>query len=193
MPDISITVNQAQIDSLLSQLNGNAANTRKAVVSAVNKTTNTGRTRISRAVAAQMSAKKGGVDKRIKTAKATASSPEARIRLLGGAGVGLINFYVRQGASGVSAKVFGQKQAIAHAFIATGINSNKHVFLREGPKRKMMKGNYAGQMKQPLKSLYGPRVPVVFEDTPGLADKELADIREVLAKNLKSQVNRFIK
>lgn len=39
-------------------------------------------------------------------------------------------------------------------FIAVGLSGNRHVFFRDGPRRTMLRGRYAGQLKQPLRVAY---------------------------------------
>lgn len=51
-----------------------------------------------------------------------------------------------------------------HAFAATGLSGNKQIFERRGPVRVMTQGNYKGQRKQPLASLYGPSVAQILRD-----------------------------
>lgn len=40
------------------------------------------------------------------------------------------------------------------AFIATGLSGNRHIFVRYGRKRRMTRGRYAGQIKQPIHTGY---------------------------------------
>ena len=79
------------------------------------------------------------------------------VRLVGRfRGIGLRNFAARQTARGVTAAIFRGKRSLReHAFLGVGVNRNAQVFRREGPKRPMQQGRYAGKRRQPLVSEYG--------------------------------------
>ncbi len=71
-------------------------------------------------------------------------------------GIGLRNFSARQTRRGVTAAVFRGKRSLReHAFLGVGVNRNAQVFRREGPKREMQQGRYAGKQRQPLVAEYG--------------------------------------
>jgi hypothetical protein len=79
------------------------------------------------------------------------------VRLVGRfRGIGLRNFAARQTRRGVTASVFRGKRSLReHAFLGVGVNRNAQVFRREGPKRAMKQGRYAGKRRQPLVAEYG--------------------------------------
>ena len=79
------------------------------------------------------------------------------VRLVGRfRGIGLRNFAARQTKRGVTAAVLRGKRSLrAHAFLGVGVNRNAQVFRREGPKRQMQQGLYAGKQRQPLVAEYG--------------------------------------
>lgn len=79
------------------------------------------------------------------------------VRLVGRfRGIGLRNFAARQTARGVTAAVVRGKRSLReHAFLGVGVNRNAQVFRREGPKRPMQQGRYAGKRRQPLVAEYG--------------------------------------
>ncbi|MBX3713028.1 MAG: hypothetical protein KF800_13795 [Lysobacter sp.] len=82
---------------------------------------------------------------------------EGGVRLIGRfRGIGLRNFGARQTRRGVTATVFRGKRSLRdHAFIGVGVNRNAQVFRREGAKREMKQGRYAGKQRQPLVAEYG--------------------------------------
>jgi hypothetical protein len=82
---------------------------------------------------------------------------EDGVRLVGRfRGIGLRNFGARQTRRGVTAAVFRGKRSLReHAFLGVGVNRNAQVFRREGPKREMKQGRYAGRRRQPLVAEYG--------------------------------------
>ncbi len=79
------------------------------------------------------------------------------VRLVGRfRGIGLRNFAARPTARGVTAAIFRGKRSLReHAFLGVGVNRNAQVFRREGPKRPMQQGRYAGKQRQPLVAEYG--------------------------------------
>jgi hypothetical protein len=79
------------------------------------------------------------------------------VRLVGRfRGIGLRNFAARQTRRGVTAAVLRGKRSLReHAFLGVGVNRNAQVFRREGPKRVMQQGRYAGKQRQPLVAEYG--------------------------------------
>lgn len=71
-------------------------------------------------------------------------------------GIGLRNFAARQTARGVTAAIVRGKRSLReHAFLGVGVNRNAQAFRREGPKRPMQQGRYAGKRRQPLVAEYG--------------------------------------
>ena len=79
------------------------------------------------------------------------------VRLVGRfRGIGLMNFNARKAPGGVRATVLrGRRSLREHAFLGVGVNRNAQVFRREGPKREMTQGRYAGKRRQPLVAEYG--------------------------------------
>jgi hypothetical protein len=79
------------------------------------------------------------------------------VRLVGRfRGISLRNFVARPTARGVTAAIFRGKRSLRErAFIRRGLAGNEHVFRREGPKRPMQQGRYAGKQRQPLVAEYG--------------------------------------
>lgn len=79
------------------------------------------------------------------------------VRLVGRfRGIGLRNFAARPTARGVTAAVLRGKRSLReHAFFGVGVNRNTQVFRREGAKREMQQGRYAGKRRQPLVAEYG--------------------------------------
>ena len=77
-------------------------------------------------------------------------------------GMGLRNFGARVSKrQGVTASIFrGKRTAFPHAFQAPllggSASSNLQIVRRQGEKRRMTKGRYAGQMRQPIVVQYGP-------------------------------------
>ena len=86
-----------------------------------------------------------------------ASPTDDGVRLVGRfRGIGLRNFSARPTRRGVTAAIVRGKRSLReHAFLGVGVNRNAQVFRREGPKREMQQGRYAGKRRQPLVAEYG--------------------------------------
>jgi len=104
------------------------------------------------------------------------------VRLVGRfRGIGLRNFAARPTKRGVTAAIFRGKRSLReHAFLGVGVNRNAQVFRREGPKREMRQGRYAGKQRQPLVAEYGATAAQML--TKGRRPQRLVDYaRGVLA------------
>jgi hypothetical protein len=105
-----------------------------------------------------------------------------------GRSIGLVEFSGRWGGAktqGATASVFasGGSHNYAGTFIATGLSGNRQIFDRWGPKQRMQKGRYAGQMRQPLKTLYGPSIAQMLRK--GDRETRLTDVaQEVLSTEI---------
>lgn len=118
------------------------------------------------------------------------------IKLVGNfRGVGLINFGANETKAGVTARVFkgGSRTLKPSAFFATLGGSNVHVVERVGGnvkpvyKRVMKRGRYAGKLRQPLQTLYGPTVAQMLRK--GDRPQRLADFA---AQTLQKEIARLI-
>ncbi len=115
---------------------------------------------------------------------------EDGLRLVGRfRGIGLRNFAARQTARGVTAAILRGKRSLReHAFLGVGVHRNAQVFRREGPKRVMQQGRYAGKRRQPLVAEYGATAAQMLGK--GRRPERLIDYaRGVLA----SEVERLIR
>jgi hypothetical protein len=111
-----------------------------------------------------------------------------------GRGIGLIEFGGNWGGAktqGAIASVFasGGSHSYAGTFIATGLSGNRQIFdrMRASPKQRMQKGRYVGQMRQPLKTLYGPSIAQMLRK--GDREQRLTDIAQV---TLSDEVTRLL-
>lgn len=109
-------------------------------------------------------------------------------------GVGLIEFGGRWGGrstGGAVARVFTSagQHIYAGTFIATGLSGNRQIFdrMRASPKQRMQKGHYIGQMRQPLKTLYGPSIAQMLRK--GDREQRLTDIAQA---TLSDEVTRLL-
>jgi hypothetical protein len=84
---------------------------------------------------------------------------------------GLLQFGAKASKAGVTVtltKATGPVR-LRHAFVATGLGSNRQVFERTAYgkgafKRAMTKGNYKGQRRTPIEAKYGPSVAQILRD-----------------------------
>lgn len=121
------------------------------------------------------------------------SSNDDSILLTGsGRGIDRINFAGRQAKGGlVSYQIFkqGGRETLPDAFIATGLKGNTQIFERTGrPKQRMKQGNYKGQLREPIESVYGPSIAQMLRKS-GRADR-LADFAQ---KILSSEIQRQLR
>lgn len=149
-----------------------------ALARALNRTANSERTAMARAVAADMGLKVSAARDAIRVIRATAQSQAARV-IARGRAVPLIEFKARgpepsrgRGA-GVSYAMQGQRRRIPDAFIATMPTGHRGVFRRRA----------AGRL--PIRQLYGPSIAKVFGT---LAPVGAARRREQLLKNVEHEL-----
>ena len=103
--------------------------------------------------------------------------------------ISLLSYRFRPSPKGLRGKVVkaGKSVQIPGAFIGTAIGGGTVPFYRHGTPRRMTKGRYVGQMRQPLKALHGPSVADQLKDTRvsiELRDRILARTGEQLRKRL---------
>lgn len=80
--------------------------------------------------------------------------------------ISLLSYGWRQTRRGLSGRVIrrGQRSVIPRAFVGTGLGGGTVPFVREGDPRRMSKGRYAGQIRQPLQALHGPSIADAVKD-----------------------------
>lgn len=67
----------------------------------------------------------------------------------------------------------------------------KPIFVRYGPKRKMTKGNYVGQMRQPMYKVFGPSPRDYAESGNVVIDSVMKEMDNDFRNNLIGQIKRF--
>lgn len=168
------------LDQALRDMNITLTNGIKvAGVRAINRTADSEKTALSRAVAADMGLKVGTVKNSITVEKATVNQPEARV-IARGKPIPLIEFSARgpepsRGRGrGVSYRNPGSPRNRAeHAFITTLRSGHRGVFERNTSKR------------LPIRELMGPSVAHVFQKLVPVGE---ARRQEVLIKNLEHEI-----
>lgn len=112
-------------------------------------------------------------------------------------GIGLRNFSARATGKGVTSGIFksGKRSLRESAFFAPllggGEGGNRHVVKREGDKRVMTKGRYAGKTRQPVAVQYGPTAAQMLrkEGRPQrLADFAIGVLGKEMTRLIESQL-----
>lgn len=118
-------------------------------------------------------------------------STDTDLRLVGHfRGVGLRNFGARKTRKGVTAAIFrGRRSLFEGAFFAPLLGGNVQVVERQGEKREMRAGRYAGKKRQPIVTRYGPTLSQMLRK--GRRPDRLADfarnlLRDEVLRQLKS-------
>ena len=104
--------------------------------------------------------------------------------------ISLLSYGWRPTRKGLAGRVIrgGKRSVIPRSFISPGLNGGKVPFIREGDKREMKKGRYAGKTRQPLKALHGPSM------ADALASTDIAqDMRERIWGRSRTELSRRLK
>lgn len=192
--NISVEISPEQYSELERLLADAPQNVDRAAAGAINRTVATGATRIRRELAriSKMPVRKFG--NRVRAIKTNPDQLSGRIRLL--------NFNIpmidtRQipvkGGNYPLEKLDLIRTLTNTPFVQKMKSGHEGWFVRFGPKRVMKNGRYAGKMREPIKQVFALAPRKLWEDTPGLAARQLSELGDVLEKNLASQVDRFLK
>jgi len=150
---------------------------------AINKTTLAARTRIVRAIAAEIKVKQKTIRQRISLDRATYTRWQAKLHITGRR-IPLIYFGARQMAGGdirYQINPTGGPTTISYdkesnpVFIGTLKSGHRGVFRRLGK-------------RLPITELFGPSIPAVYEKAPGLAARMLKEAYRDLDKNIDYQL-----
>ena len=178
---ITVEMDQAQLDDLRDRLAFIKGGWERAVVRAMNYGASQARSKTAERSRSVLTADRDRIEASLLVKKATYGARSARLHIYD-LPIPLFRFDVSfmypTVEGGVTAKTLqgGTPLALKHAFVTKvpsgsvdhpGV-SHWGVFSRRGPKRRMTKGNYIGQLRQPIVEHYGPSVATVFEKTPGL-------------------------
>jgi hypothetical protein len=151
-------------DKVSVEFNKFANNIDKATASALNKVAAQARTEGKRAIAEGYTIKRSEIKPRLKRARRNSLRAELSVysKKLG---LSLTKFKATKLKRGVKVAVKrGVPKLLPGAFKATMKSGHEGVFYREGDKRLMSKGRYAGKKykRQPIVERFGPNVPVLF-------------------------------
>jgi hypothetical protein len=156
---------ESDFDKVALQFKKNANNIDRATASAINKVASQVSTESKNAITETYTVKKGEIKTRISKASPISFNAEVAVysKKLG---LSLPKFKVgKQLKKGVKVSVKkGTPKLFRKAFKQTMPSGHKGVFYRQGDKRFMTKGRYAGKKykRQPIVERFGPNVPVLF-------------------------------
>jgi len=161
----------SNVNDVIKELNAAAAETRPAVVRALNKTMDRVKVRAAREVRdAGYKLKISDIKKAIRLNRATSGRLRADA-VASGRPIPLIQYNAKQVGAGVSVDVLNGRKVVAKAFIATTPSGSTQVFIREpnAIHKKVVKGGKVQWSALPIRKLYGPSIP------DALANKAVAD------------------
>lgn len=151
----------SNVQDVIKELNAAAAETRPAVVRALNRTIDQVKVQAARKVrAAGYKLKISDIKDAIRIRRASTGQLRAEA-VASGRPIPLIKYGARQTGSGVTVDVVNGRKLIAHAFIAPTSNGSLQVFTRKPGARhkKVVKGGKAIWSALPISKLYGPSIP----------------------------------
>lgn len=135
---------------------------RLAMRSAINKVLRMCRTEANRMLRESYRLTKADIDKVMSLKLSSNSSLVGELRV-GGQRFKLYAFPSRQLKAGVKITITkGAPKTLPHRFIQNMQSGHTGIFERKGDKRRMTKGTYKGQLRQPIVELMGPSVAQLF-------------------------------
>lgn len=185
---ISVEADVSSLVDLEKLLRTAGKQTPHGIRRAVNAVGKTARTIVTRKLAKQAGLKYRAVARVLTTKTATIGDLSFRI-IARGAHISLKEFGARPTKKGVSAAPWGKRRVFLHSFILPSVGG--HVFVRAGTRRVMVKGRYAGKVRQPLHKMYGPALPneLVKAET---AAAFLAQVRAKLPAEVGRQIEAIL-
>ena len=196
---ITVEMDQAQLDDLQERLAFIKGGWERAVVRAMNTAASQAKTRTALRAKAILTADPERIEAALVIKKATYGARSAKLHI-SGRRIPLFRFDVSfmypTVEGGVTAKTLqgASPLVLKHAFVTkvlSGSDDNpgpNHwgVFSRRGEKRRMTRGRYAGEIRQPIVEHFGPNIATVFEKTPGLE----AEIMQLAADKFAAEAAR---
>jgi len=178
---IEVVFDKRQLAQIERAVKGIPRGMPRVVSRAINKTATTARSHLVKRIAGILPIKQKDIRKGMPIYKATLNRWQATIRIIGKA-IPLIQFKARQTRKGVTYKKAGAdtRALIRSAFIAVMPTGRKGVFLR------------LGRPRLPIRELYGPSLPSIFENTPGLETETERDIGDLLQHYTQQQIKYLV-
>ena len=154
----------SDFDKVSIEFSKYANNIDRATASALNKVAAQANTEGKKAITEQYTIKRSEIKPRLKRARRNSLRAELEVysKKLG---ISLPKFKARKLKRGVKVTVKkGSAKLLPGAFLATMSSGHRGVFYRQGEKKFMSKGRYAGKSfkRQQIVERFGPNVPVLF-------------------------------
>lgn len=180
-----IEISKADVKRVEAMLGDIKNGSKKAMVTAINKTATTTKVQVKKRLGKELNLKAKRIDKDLSIKKANYSNISGKVSATGEP-VGLINFGASQLKKGTKVKVMksGSRDLIRHAFIATSKRA-ENVWWRARVGGKLVP-------RLPIERLTGPRI----EDILGkdeILDTVNRDAANLLAANLDKQVDDILR
>lgn len=207
---ITVKIDTRQMDSLLDELKGMPKQMSKAKVSAVKKTLKTAESKMSSAIRVHANLKKNVVDENIRVVgRPTEAKPSGKLIvrgykiplwLYGGSKSDLNNFADQKGVpvrkrkprGGAGWKVRkGGKRVRNNRFVATFTTKSRQATIIQRMPGSRRGGKY-GKAPKDYRTAYGPSL-TWFIERENILGPTTDEISKTLEKNLRSQVDRFLK
>ncbi len=195
MVSITVEASPAQLRRISQELADIPGGANKAVAAAINRTLSTGKMRMSSLVREVLVMRKKDVDPSIKIDRAKPDKLTAQVSLRN-TWIPLSRFSPKQQGKGVTVnwRKGRGRELLAGTFLATMSSGHIGVFRRRksGTKRVIKeREGHKWTSELPIDQQFTTLVNPI-EKRPELIDKATADIDQVLAKNLDSQVDRLL-
>lgn len=201
---VKLVIDTAMEARINAELQGIANGALKAMASGINKTLVAGRTLITKELSSIVNVQRRQIADRITLEKATATPTGLTGSIIiQRRRIGLINFgpkdtgkgkgRARKG-QGVIAQAYrtGAPERFPTAFIATGLNRNRHVFTRFSKWKKVEKAHHqpnVGRNKQQIRALKGLSLYDVYRKHPGVDARINLAIAGILQEKLLSAID----
>jgi hypothetical protein len=202
--EITVTVDRAKLNELVSKFDHFPALKRKALSSSINRALTSGRTIIRRQIQKELNVSTEAVQRTIGIRGATEASPGGSI-VVSRKPTPLMAYHPTQTRNGVHVRVRKGRgvETLPLAFIAKLASGHIGVFVRYGPRVAPTKGRYSGKiarrgphkgepiLRQKIKEVYGPTIAGHLAGKPGLLQDVADEMGSVLLVRLQSQISRF--
>ncbi len=147
MSFIDLDIHADRLSQLQVDLQATDTEVRQALRSALGKMARWMRTQSARGLSKELDLQQKAIRKRLKSFRARIKGKNVEVKIWYGLDpIDYSDLNPRQTRAGISAG----KRRVPGAFIAPALSGSQKVFKREGPKRRMSRGRYSGQMRQPI-------------------------------------------
>lgn len=195
---IRLRIDDSQIRKLQTDMKQMAHNIPSALAAAINRSMGRARVVLPKEIASATTAKGGRVAKALGRGRMATKGNLSASQVFGrDRGIGVSQFQHTAGRSyGVVVKTMRNAPVLRFkkAFIAKGLGGNVHAFYEDKtkPKRKATRGKSAGRRRHPLRAIYAATVATIIDKTPAILEAVNREVAASMAKNIDSQIQRFL-